>query len=677
MHDKHTNRLIHSTSPYLLQHAHNPVDWFEWSEEALQKARAEDKPILVSIGYSSCHWCHVMERESFEQEEIAEVMNSFFVCIKVDREERPDLDGLYLDAVQAMGVQGGWPLNVFLTPDQKPFFGGTYFSPQAWVQVLTNVHTAYQTKKQDILASADSLAQHLASQGIGPYKKKAEQDDFRKLLAGMYAQLESKFDKIHGGLDRAPKFIMPSIWLWLLRYWHLTQDDRALQHTLFTLKKIAQGGIYDQLGGGFARYSVDGEWFAPHFEKMLYDNAQLMSLYSEAYTLTQDEQFKTVVFDTYEWLLREMMHEDHGFYSALDADSEGIEGKYYIWDYTELTNLILPEYADLFTAYFKIAPAGNWEHGENILTQPDDTDSLLKKYSLTQEQFNSLLRSVKRKLLEVREQRIKPGLDDKVLAGWNAMMITGLLDAYHAFAEPKFLGIATLNLQFLEKNLIEGNTVYRSFKGKRSSTEGFLEDYAYVIQAYLNLYQANFNEAYLEKARDLTEYVLANFYDEQESYFFFTSQRAEKLIARKKEIFDNVIPASNGVMVQNLYHLGIILDREDWKTQAAAMAEGLSHLITQEPNYMSNWGIVLTEIKAGLAEVVFTGDSFLHQKRAFRKTYQPFTLLLGSNTRSTLPLLQGKTETDQSLIYVCYDKTCQLPVQTVAEALAQLTRPVS
>ncbi len=673
MHDKHTNRLIHSTSPYLLQHAHNPVDWFEWGEEALKKAQAEDKLILVSIGYSSCHWCHVMERESFEKDEVAEVMNNFFVCIKVDREERPDIDQIYMDAVQALGVNGGWPLNVFLTPDQKPFFGGTYFSPPVWVQVLTNINTAYSSKKKDILESAETLANHLASQGIGQYKKKAEQEDFRKLLDGMYQQLEKKFDKTWGGLDRAPKFIMPSIWLWLLRYAQLTKNDAALQHTLFTLKKISQGGIYDQIGGGFARYSVDGEWFTPHFEKMLYDNAQLMTLYSEAYTISKDESFKTVVYDTYEWLTREMMNESHGFYSALDADSEGIEGKYYIWDYKELTSLIADEYTELFADYFESVPGGNWEHGENILKQTDDIKKLLKEHNLTQEQFDRLLKSVKSKLLEVREKRIKPGLDDKVLAGWNAMMITGLLDAYHAFAEPRFLGIAILNIQFIEKNLIDGTKVYRSFKDKRGNTEGFLEDYAYIIQAHIKLYEATFNEQWITKAKATTDYVLENFYDPEESYFFFTSKQSEKLIARKKEIFDNVIPASSGVMVQNLYHLGIILDREDWRKMAMEMTEGISHLISHEPNYMSNWGIVLTEMNVGLAEVVFTGESYLYQKRDFKKTFQPFALLMGAHKTSLLPLLEGKlTEPDKNLIYVCYDKTCKLPVQTVKEAIKQL-----
>lgn len=672
MNDKHTNRLIRATSPYLLQHARNPVDWFEWGEEALTKAKKENKLILVSIGYSSCHWCHVMERESFEKESVAEVMNSFFVCIKVDREERPDIDQIYMDAVQALGVNGGWPLNVFLTPDQKPFFGGTYFSPQVWTQVLTNIHTAYQSKREDILASAEALTNHLANQGISQYRKKSAEADFRKMLDNTYAQLEKKFDKTHGGLDRAPKFIMPSIWLWLLRYWHLTKNESALNHTLFTLKKIAAGGIYDQLGGGFARYSVDGEWFAPHFEKMLYDNAQLLTLYSEAFMISKDERFKTVVFETYEWLVREMTSEDHGFYSALDADSEGVEGKFYVWNYEELTSLIVPEYAGLFADYFKLVPAGNWEHGENILLKADHLDQLLEDYKLSKEEFNQLLGSVTRTLLEVREQRIRPGLDDKILSGWNAMTIVGLLDAFHAFGEPRFLGMAVLNMQFLEQNLLEGSKLFRSFKGKRGPTEGFLEDYAYVIQAYIKLYQANFTERWIERAGSLMEYVLENFYDPNESFFFYTSLQAEKLIARKKEIFDNVIPSSNSVMVQNLFHLGIMLDRDDWKTKATEMAESISHLISEEPNYMSNWGIVLAEIKAGLAEVVFTGESGLSRKHQFKKQYQPFALVMGSDKPSRLPLLRDKTQGDSELIYVCYNKTCKLPVKTVEEAVQQL-----
>src|SRR5688572_22305927 len=362
MKNKNTNRLIHSTSPYLLQHAYNPVDWFEWSDEALQKARQEDKPILVSIGYSSCHWCHVMERESFEIEDIAAVMNKFFVCIKVDREERPDIDQVYMDAVQAMGTNGGWPLNVFLTPDQKPFFGGTYFSPQVWVQVLTNIHTAYQSKREDIYSSAEALTNHLASQGINQFRKKTDQADFTASLNSMYAQIEKKFDRTWGGLDRAPKFIMPSIWLWLLCYWKISKNEIALQHTLFTLKKIGHGGIYDQIGGGFARYSVDGEWFAPHFEKMLYDNAQLLTLYAEMHKTTREQFYADILVSTIEWLEREMLNSSGGFYSALDADSEGVEGKFYTWTDAEF-KAALGDDADEAAAYFHASAEGNWEHG--------------------------------------------------------------------------------------------------------------------------------------------------------------------------------------------------------------------------------------------------------------------------------------------------------------------------
>lgn len=667
-----SNRLINSTSPYLLQHANNPVDWFEWGKEALEKAKAEDKPILVSIGYSSCHWCHVMEHESFENDQVAEVMNNFFVCIKVDREERPDIDQIYMDAVQAMGTNGGWPLNVFLTPDQKPFFGGTYFSQQVWVQVLTNINTAYKSKKQDILSSAENLTNHLANQGINQFRKKSEQADFMTSLNSMYTQIENKFDRTWGGLDRAPKFIMPSIWLWLLRFWKISKNETALQHTLFTLKRIGHGGIYDQIGGGFARYSVDGEWFAPHFEKMLYDNAQLLSLYSEAYAISKDEYFKSIVYETFEWLQREMTHSDGGFYSALDADSEGVEGKFYIWTHEELVKVV-GEHGNLVAEYFEATPSGNWEHGASILKQIKIIQPLLDRHKVSESELKSIVQSAKQKLLAVRNNRIKPGLDDKILTGWNAMTISGLIDAYHAFGEEKLLVAAQKNAHFIQKHLTEGNKLFRSYKGKRSTTEGFLEDYAYVIQAFVKLYQATFDESLLQQAKELTEFTLENFFDKQESYFYFTSSQSEKLIARKKEIFDNVIPASNGIMVQNLFHLGILFDREDWKELSVSMTTDLSHLIYSEPNYMSNWGIVLAEIKHGIAEVAFMGKDCSSLKNEFKRSYQPFSILMGSPTSSKLPLLEDKvTRDDASMIYVCYDKTCRLPVTRIEEALKEL-----
>jgi len=661
MNIKKSNRLIQSTSPYLLQHANNPVEWYEWSKEALDKAQQEDKPILVSIGYSSCHWCHVMERESFENEDIAQIMNEFFVCIKVDREERPDIDHLYMDAVQAMGKNGGWPLNVFLTPDQKPFFGGTYFPPQAWAQTLTGINKAYQTRKQDITASADDLTAHLANQSINQFRQQSGEEDFYSSLNTMYHQLEKKFDRTHGGLDKAPKFIMPSIWLWLLRYSHISKNKEALNHTLFTLKKIARGGIYDQIGGGFARYSVDGEWFAPHFEKMLYDNAQLLSLYSEAYSISHDDFFKEIIYETYDWLQREMTHTNGGFYSALDADSEGIEGKYYIWNYDEMIEVLGPDQTKIALDYFEATLKGNWEHGSSILKRNENAEE------------SHQIQTIKQKLLEARAKRITPGLDDKILTGWNAMTISGLVDAYHACDDGIFLSAAIKNANFIQQNLTDGVKLFRSFKEKRSDVEGFLEDYAYVIQAWIKLYQATFDEHWVQQAKDTVEYVLLNFFNTKESYFYFSSSRSEKLIANKIEIFDNVIPSSNGIMAQNLNYLGILLDREDWKKLAEKMANELSHLIINEPNYMSNWGIVFTEIKNGMAEVAFTGKDCIQLKNEFKKHYQPFALVMGTVTSSRLPLLSEKvTRADTSTIYVCYNKTCKLPVTSVEDALQQI-----
>lgn len=671
MNNQKPNRLIHSTSPYLLQHAYNPVDWFPWGKEALTKAMQEDKPILVSIGYSSCHWCHVMERESFENQDVADIMNEFFVCIKVDREERPDVDHLYMDAIQAMGKSGGWPLNVFLTPDQKPFFGGTYFQPQVWAQVLTNIHKAYINKREDIHESANGLAEHLAKQGIQQFKQQAIEEESSAMVNHMYNQLEKEFDYTWGGLDKTPKFIMPSVWLWLLRYAHLSKNTKALEHTLFTLKKIAKGGIYDQVGGGFARYSVDGKWFAPHFEKMLYDNAQLLTLYSEAYSISKDLYFKKIVEETYSWLTREMMSEEGGYYSALDADSEGVEGKFYVWTYEELM-AVLGNSGKLVCEYYGVTIEGNWEHGTNILIESENTDWILDAYKINQDQLESRIQDARHALLLARNKRIRPGLDDKVVTGWNAMTIIGLIDSYHALGDTRFLDTALKNARFLQQKLMQENIIYRSYKGTRSNIEGFLEDYAYIIQAWIKLYQATFDETWIQQAEKLTCYVMDSFYDQEDSYFYYASSQSEKLIANKKEIFDNVIPSSNSLMAQNLLHLGTILDKDDWRTIGEKMAEDLSYLIMNEPNYMSHWGIVLTELKQGLAEVAFTGKECISLKDEFKKHYQPFCLVMGAVTNSVLPLLQGKTQADASMIYVCYNKTCKLPVSQVAHALSQL-----
>ena len=670
---KHTNRLINSTSPYLQQHAHNPVDWYEWGEDALLRAKQENKPILVSIGYSSCHWCHVMEREVFENDELAARMNEYLVCIKVDREERPDVDQIYIDAVQAMGIHGGWPLNVFLTPDQKPFYGGTYFPPQQWTQVLTGVNKAFRERRSEVEESASQFAEHLAQQDISRFIQNTEPSTLDSDLKQMFSKLQNSFDGVWGGLDKEPKFIMPSVWLWMLRYHYITKDENALKQILLTLNKIAMGGIYDQIGGGFARYSVDTYWFAPHFEKMLYDNSQLLSLYAEAYQLTKDESFKNIIEETFEWLQTEMMHSEGGFYSALDADSEGVEGKFYSWTQDELKDILGPEF-DLIAQYYSVKLEGNWEHGRNILFRSQSDETFFQKNKVDTHRWKNDLRSVKDKLLEVRDKRIPPGLDDKLITSWNCMTISGLMDCFKATHDDRYLKAALKAMEFLERELMESSTLFRSYKGKRSQTHAFLDDYAYLIQAYIRLYQNTFTEYWIKRAEQFMVHTIDHFLDSGDGYFLFSGKYGEKLIANKKEIFDNVIPASNSVMAQNLWHLGTILDKEEWKQMGRKMVMSLSHIIKSDPNYMSNWAITFTEIGKGLAEVAFVGEECMTLKAQFDQHFAPFALTMGATTESRLPLLEGKTTIEgKSAIYVCYDKTCQRPVTSVEEARSQLT----
>lgn len=671
--EQKTNRLIHSSSPYLLQHAHNPVDWYEWSSEAWDKAKAEDKPVLVSIGYSSCHWCHVMERESFENEDVAVIMNENFVCIKVDREERPDIDQIYMDAVHALGVQGGWPLNVFVTPDQKPFFGGTYFSTDLWKQVLTNINLAFHKQRERLEETAEELSKHLQRNEIAGLESTGAPADLKNDLQTIYSGLDKKFDKEWGGIDKAPKFVMPAVWLWLLRYYHLTQDESALLQLNLTLKRIAHGGIYDQIGGGFARYSVDAYWFAPHFEKMLYDNAQLLSLYAEAYAITKDEEYKAVVYETFDWLQREMTSDGGGFYSALDADSEGEEGRFYTWT-KKAFEQTLGEDAELFCDYYNVSDTGNWEHGTNILNRGKSDEVFLTEQQIDKAVWEETLRRAKKTLLRERNKRIAPGLDDKILAGWNAMMICGLTDAYKAFDDKRFLKAAILNMQFLENEMMEGTTIYRAFREKRGSVTGFLDDYAYVIQSQIKLYEVTFDEYWIRRAESFMTHAIENFFDKNDGLFFYTSDQSEALISRKKEIFDNVIPSSNSVMSWNLVRLGTILDRDDWKSMATAMTSQLARLILSEPYYMGNWACVYTEIHKGLAEVAFVGNNIETLRQEFHIEYLPFAQAMGSESESELPLLADKKVVGKKpTIYVCLNKTCLPPVHSVLDATRKIS----
>jgi uncharacterized protein YyaL (SSP411 family) len=669
------NRLSQQTSPYLLQHAHNPVDWYPWGEEALSKAKNENKPILVSIGYSACHWCHVMERECFEKEPIAQVMNEYFVCIKVDREERPDVDAVYMDAVQAMGVRGGWPLNVFLLPDTKPFYGVTYLPPENWVQLLKSVNQAFTNHYQELASSAEGFVENMVASESQKYGLVNATVHFNTRDTDlMFEQIQRHFDTQKGGMDRAPKFMMPSIYKFLLRYFDISQNPEALAQVELSLNRIALGGIYDHVGGGWARYSVDEDWFIPHFEKMLYDNGQLLSIYAETYSLTQNPLYANRIQQTIQWLASEMRSPDGGFFSALDADSEGIEGKFYIWTEDELKSALGDDFS-WFSKLYNISRQGNWEHGYNHLHLTEPVGHAARTAGIQADDFPALYENALAKLAEMRRGKIRPGLDDKILASCNCLLIKGLTDCYRALGHEEIRDLAKATAHFIAGKMTAGSRLKHSFKNGTATVTGFLEDYAAVIEGYLGLYQVTFEEDWLKKAQELADYTLNNFFDQTEGFFHFTDTYGEALIARKKELFDNVIPASNSIMAHNLYTLGKMLDRDDYLEIADNMLSKMTKLLLADVQWVTNWAALYCQRAVPTAEIAIVGGDADAMRKDFDRFFIPNKIVMGTSTSSTLPLLLNRTDINaKTAIYVCFDKTCQLPVTKVEEALDQLAR---
>ncbi len=664
-----TNRLANSSSPYLLQHADNPVDWYPWGEEALAKAQSEDKPILVSIGYSSCHWCHVMAHESFEDSATAKIMNEHFINIKIDREERPDIDQIYMDAVQKMGLNGGWPLNVFLTPDQKPFYGGTYFPKENWQKLLQSITQAFKENRQKIEESADQFTAAIDESDLAKYGLTNTRFEFgEEITLATYQTLERRFDPLYGGLDKSPKFPMPSIWDMLAVYSYKTKDEGAKEHLFFTLDRMADGGIYDHVGGGFSRYSVDAEWHVPHFEKMLYDNGQLLSLYATGYKLSGREKYKLVLDETIDWLEREMLDESGGFYAALDADSEGEEGKFYVWTIEEIESIAQDD-AAIVKAYFDVRSQGNWEEGKNVLRRQKTSEEIAAQFNISLDSLNETILKFKRTALAEREKRIRPGLDSKLIAGWNGLTLTGLCHAYQATQNPKFLYLANRNAHFL-KSLIE-NAELRRFP--TSEMEGFLEDYAAVIQGFIVYYQTTFEYEYIELADELTGHVIKNFYDESEGFFYFTGDESEKLIARKKEVFDNVIPSSNSMMARNLFELGTLTYNDDYQSLAREMSGQMLKIIPQEPAYLSNWASLALQMSDKFAEIVIIGPEYKEFASEVKSRYLPSKVIAASAEESDHPIFNMKSlKEGKTTIFVCYNRACKLPVNSVEDALKQI-----
>ena len=660
------NHLQNESSPYLKQHQHNPVDWYPWGDEALSKAKAENKLLIVSIGYSACHWCHVMERESFENKEVAQVMNRHYISIKVDREERPDIDQIYMTAVQLMTNSGGWPLNCICLPDGRPVYGGTYFRPADWVNVLNQVQALWANEPETAIEYAEKLAQGITESEtfkISKIPEKYSEDDLKEIVKPW----QQTFDPIDGGYKRAPKFPLPNNWLFFLRYGHLANDADILEHTHFTLQHIAAGGLYDQVGGGFARYAVDGQWHIPHFEKMLYDNAQLISLYAEAYLQKPEPLYKRVVEETLQWVDREMTSAEGAFYSALDADSEGVEGKYYTFQQDEIDNLLGKD-ADLFISYFSITAAGNWpEEKTNVLKTRLDADKLAEQAGYSKEEWETYLKDIKKKIRHYREQRIRPGLDNKILTSWNAMMLKAYIDAYRTFNKKEYLTVAERNAHFILRKLItEEGTLLHQPQTPFKTITAFLDDYAFVIEAFIALYEVTFNKAWLDQAKSLADYTLAQFYDRQAGAFYYTSDLTEVLITRKFEIMDNVIPSSNSVMAHQLNKLGVIFEDSTYKEIAAQLLANVFPQIRTYGSAYSNWAIRLLEEVYGFHEIAITGPQANDLRIAIdQKVYSPNKVILGG-VEENLPLLRNRV-TERSLIYVCKNNTCSLPVDNLKD----------
>lgn len=693
---KFTNQLIHESSPYLLQHAHNPVNWYPWGSEALTLAKKENKPILVSIGYSSCHWCHVMEKESFEDEATAKIMNENFVNIKIDREERPDLDHIYMDAVQAMTGAGGWPLNVFLTPDQKPFFGGTYFPPKraynrpSWQEVLLGVSQAFREKRSEIDAQSENLTKHIIQSNSFGLNKSVSANVFTKeKIIETFENIMKSADRQWGGFGGAPKFPQTFSIQFLLRYYYTSGDTNdsgkeALDQALLSIDKMIDGGIYDQLGGGFARYSTDSEWLVPHFEKMLYDNALLVSVISEAYQITKRDRYREIIHETIGFLQREMMHPGGGFYSALDADSEGVEGKFYVWDYEEVKE-VLSDDADLFCSFFDITPKGNFSEihdpgkRKNILWRKKKEEEFCDEKNISIENFRKIIQKGKEKLLEERGKRIRPQLDDKILLGWNALMNAALGKAFAATGNEEYRELALKNMQFLLEKFKSNHdaSFYHTWKNGSAKHPAFLDDYAYLIQALILMQEITTDTEYLEKAKEITEYVIENFGEggggQDHGFFFYTHKDQSDVLVRKKEVYDGAQPSGNAVMADNLYRLSIYFDLPAWKEKSLVMAASLGETITRYPASFGVWANLLGEIVFGTGEIAIVGTRPLELHKQVLSAYIPFKILMCSGLEgSQFPLLYDKKKGDPALIYLCRNFTCQKPVTSVNNLLALL-----
>jgi len=670
---EYSNGLINETSPYLLQHAHNPVHWKAWNDETLNEAKTNNKLILISVGYAACHWCHVMEHESFEDIEVAQVMNKSFINIKVDREERPDVDQVYMNAVQLMTGSGGWPLNVVALPDGRPVWGGTYFRKEHWMSVLEQISEIYRENPKKLIEYANKLEAGIKSLDV--VNLNTNEIEFKhEFVSNAVNMWSQSFDKIKGGTNRAPKFMMPNNLHFLLREAYQNNNTDLQNYVNLTLTKIAFGGVYDHVGGGFSRYSVDDKWHVPHFEKMLYDNAQLVSLYSDAYLITKYPLYKEVVFETLEFVKRELTSTEGTFYSSLDADSTTKTGKleegaFYVWTKDELKKLLNKDF-NLFADYYNVNDYGFWEHNNYVLIRNETDETFVTKYNISLSDLNKKKASWKNLLLKERGKRNRPRLDDKVLTSWNALMLKGYVDAFRVFGNQEFLDTAITNAEFiLNTQTKDDSGLNHNFKDGKSTINGYLEDYSAVIEAFLSLYENTLDEKWLTASRNLTNYTFDHFFDDTNSMFYFTSDEDSKLVARNTEYKDNVIASSNSIMAKNLLKLSHYFDNETYAETAKTMLHNIMPEIAEYPSTFSNWLDLMLNYTNNYYEIAIVGSKADDKIKAINTYYLPNKLIIGSKIDNHLPLLKNRYIEGKTLIYVCVNKACKLPVSEVEQAL--------
>ena len=665
---QYTNALINETSPYLLQHAHNPVDWRPWSEEVLEEARSKDKLVLVSIGYSSCHWCHVMEKETFEDENVAAIMNENFINIKVDREERPDVDQVYMTALQLIKGSGGWPLNVITLPDGKPIYGGTYHTNAQWKKVITEVSNLYRENPERAREYAEKVAQGVQEVNLIRLEDGSAELQRQQLEVSL-TKWRQNWDLEWGGNQGRQKFILPSNLDFLLQYARLTRNLEIEEHVKTTLDRISYGGIYDHVGGGFFRYSTDPYWKVPHFEKMLYDNAQMLGLYAKAYKHFGDENFRSIVYRTFGFLEREMKHPDGGYYAALDADSEGEEGKYYIWTIEELKDLLGSEFK-LFAKYYNIDSKSTWEENKFVLHKLQGNFQFAGENALNINDLNELSDSWAGTLLKARESRIRPGLDDKIITSWNALLIEGFVEAYKALGDPVFLEAAESTFKTILRNSFDGKYLNHSYKENSRYIDGFLDDYVYLTSAVLVLYEVTGNQEYLEIATGLSETVTNEFIDTDSGLYRY--KRKSDLISKIVKINDGVLPSPNAVAFRNELKLGHIMYDTTGLRRVEKAIELLVPAIREDGSNYSEWSSLLLKNTFPYYEIAVVGKTAVDKAKKLHSEYLPNTLIVASDTDSSLPLFKDRFFEDDTYIFVCQNNSCKLPTTSVEGAINQL-----